>query len=72
MIMNPRVALIYAGLGFLVGALTQVLQIAIAVSLNPIQSPSRWAISAGAAVIAAGVAAALPWIKAVLPAPPTP
>ncbi len=65
--MNPKVGLIYAALGFLVGALTQVMQVAIAVSLSPIESPGKWAIAAGAGIIAAGVARALPYLKAVLP-----
>lgn len=68
--MNARATLIYAGLGGLVGVLTEVLQLAIDVSTHPITEPSRWAISAGAGILAAGVGAALPWIKTALPTTP--
>jgi hypothetical protein len=64
-----RTALIYAGFAFLVTAATQVAQLAIAFSLAPVESPSRWLISAGAGLLAAGIGAALPWLKAVLPVP---
>lgn len=63
-------ALIYSFFGFLVGAATAAVQVAIAVSLSPVTDWKTWAISSGAGILAAGIAASLPYLKAVLPPPP--
>ena len=71
--MKTRTTMFYAGLAALIGMLVQVLQVATAIAANqssPVDSPTRWAISTGAGIIAAGVVAALPWLKADLPQPP--
>lgn len=68
-----RSALIYAGIAFIVGAATQMIQAAVAMSVvDAIASPSRWAIAVGAGAVAGGLSYALPYLKAVLPGPPVP
>lgn len=63
---------LYAGVAAIIAALVQVAQIAQALAISGIiDSPGRWAISAIAGVVSAAVLAALPWLKAVLPEPPT-
>ncbi len=68
-----KAALIYAGVAFLVGAATQVLAVLVTQSVTePFASPSRWAIAIGSGAVAGGLVYALPYLKAVLPAPPVP
>jgi hypothetical protein len=61
-------ALIYAGLGFLVGILTFLMQALIAFSLSPATDLKTWGISVLVGAGAAGIARALPYLEAVLPA----
>lgn len=64
-------AFIYAGIAFIVGAATQFIQAAVAMSLMAaIESPSRWAVAVCAGAFAGGLSYALPYLKAVLPATP--
>lgn len=70
--MNLRTTAIYAGLAAIIAALTEIVQLAQALSTHPVHSPGQWAVSAGAGVISAAALAALPWIRAVLPTPPVP
>jgi len=65
-----RQALIWAVFGFLVGAATTLMQLLVTLSLNPVTDLNMWGISAGAAVLAAGIGYSLPYLKAVLPPPP--
>lgn len=60
-------AFIYAMLACLTGAATQAVQVLVLLSINPMARPSGWAISALAGIAAAGIAAGLPYLKAVLP-----
>lgn len=67
-----RQTLIYAGVAALIAAIVQVIQIAQALSIHPIDSPGRWAISAIAGVVSGAALAALPWIETAMPKPPVP
>ncbi len=72
--MNTRAALIYTGVAFAIGACTQLVQVAASLANSGSLgiSPSHWVISAAAGIVSAGVVAALPWLKAELPALPAP
>ena len=69
--MTPKMktALLYALFGGIVGAATELYQILWALASNsgvPFDNPTRWAISAVAGVLAAGIGAALPYIRIIL------
>ena len=65
-------AVIYSFVAFVIGAATQAAQVAILMSASPLEKPSGWLISAAAGIVSAGLLAAIPYLKAVLPGTPAP